>query len=260
MLIYPQLSNGALAQFPITKRRRLRTVVNMLADSTSIKLPDTYGAITEWELKYASLSDGELLALQQFFAASEGSLNLFTFLDPTANLLSWSNQLNNAVWSKDPFLSLTGSVTDPTGGINGWHVINSGAGPQTVAQTLAVPGAYLYCFSAYAQSTQPITITLLCGTTRLNWQLQTSWSRQSLTASGDLNAQSLVCGVEMPAAGSADIFGLQVEPQVSPSVYKPTESGGVYENASFRDDVFTFTTTDVNHHSATITIVHANSL
>ena len=71
MLLYPQLTSGALAQFPIVKRRRQRTVVNTLADSTSIKLADPLGVVTEWDLRYAGLSDSEALVLQQFFAAAE---------------------------------------------------------------------------------------------------------------------------------------------------------------------------------------------
>lgn len=260
MLVYPQLTSGTLAQFPILKSRRQRTIVNTLADSTSIKLADPYGEVTGWELRYAALSDSEILSLQQFFTATEGSLNAFTFLDPTANLLSASEHLTNVVWSKDPFLSVTPGVTDPTGSTNGSHVSNSGAGPQTIAQTLSAPGAYIYCFSAYGRSNLTTTITLLCGTARVNWRLDATWSRLSLTGSGDPTTQSVVFGVEMPSGATGDIFGLQVEPQAAASVYKPSDAGGVYENASFRDDVFSFTTTDINQHSAIVNIIHANSL
>jgi hypothetical protein len=260
MLVYPQLASGALAQFPIVKHRRQRTVVNALADSTTIKLADPDDAVVEWKLTYAALSDSEVAALQQFFVVTEGSLNGFTFLDPAANLLSWSEQLTNPVWTKDPFLTVVAGVTDPNGSSNGSRVSNSGAGPQTIAQTLSAPGGYLYCFSAYAQSSQAATVTLHCGTARTDWKLSTSWNRLSLTGSGDPVSQSIVFGVELPAGTAADVFGLQVEPQASASVYKVSEAGGVYENANFRDDVFSFTTTGVNSHSAIVNIIHANSL
>jgi hypothetical protein len=260
MLIYPQLSNGALAQFPIAKQRRQRTIVNTLADSTTVKVSDPYAEVVEWEIKYNSLSDTEILALQQFFAATEGSLNIFTFLDPTANLFSWSDHLDNVVWTKDPFLILTQGVTDPVAGTAGWHIANSGSGPQSIGQTLAAPGGYIYCFSSYLQSTQPTTVSLVCGAARRSWQLEQSWKRVSITTSGDPNSASVMFSLEIPAGAAADIFGIQVESQASPSVYKPTEIGGVYENASFRDDIFWFTTTDVNHHSAIVNIVHVNRL
>jgi hypothetical protein len=106
MLVYPQLPTGALAQFPAQKRRQMRTLVNTAADGTVIKLADPGAAIVEWQLKYAALSDAELATLLQFFAAAEGTLNNFTFVDPTANLLAWSNEFSNAVWDAAPFLSL----------------------------------------------------------------------------------------------------------------------------------------------------------
>jgi hypothetical protein len=233
--------------------------VNTLADFTSIKVSDPPGEVTEWELKYAGLSDSEALALQQFFAATEGSLNTFTFLDPTANLLSWSEQLTNSVWDKDPFFSLTAGVADPVGGTSGWHLSNSGAGPQAIAQTLSAPGGYFYCFSVYARATQT-AVTLFCGTLRVERVLGTAWNRLVLTGQGDTTAQSVQFGIELPAGGVADIFGLQVEPQASASIYKPSETGGVYEHAGFRDDIFSVTTTDVNRNSAIVNIIHANSV
>ena len=67
-------------------------------------MADPAGATVEWQLQYANLSDTELAALQQFFTAMEGSLNSFTFLDPAANLLAWSEDLTNAVWRRRRFL------------------------------------------------------------------------------------------------------------------------------------------------------------
>ena len=57
-----------------------------------------------------------------------------------------------------------------------------------------------------------------------------------------------------------EIYGLQVEPQDSPSRYKPGTTGGCYENARLRDDMLTFTTTDMNRHSATVNIFYAHHL
>src|SRR5581483_1675491 len=99
MLVYPQLTTGAVSQFPAQKRRKLRTVVNALGDGSSIKLADPPGELTEWQLQYAGLSDQEALALEQFFESVEGSLGVFTFLDPTANLFSWSGQLDHREWA-----------------------------------------------------------------------------------------------------------------------------------------------------------------
>jgi hypothetical protein len=260
MLVYPQLATGALSQFPVQKRRRLRTVVNMSLDGRPIKLADPGAETTEWQLAYAGLTDDEVAALQQFFAATEGSLNSFTFLDPTANLFAWSDHLDNAAWVKGPFLLVAGGIADPAGGANAWHLTDSGAGAQNISQTLSAPAGYVYCLSVFARSAQPTAATLLHGTNRADQTLGTDWSRITVTASGDASAESIAFGVELPAGGSADVFGMQVEPQAGASLYKATTTGGVYENARFRDDVLSITTTGVNCHSATVDIIYANHL
>src|SRR4051794_21149716 len=115
MLAYPQLS-----QFPIQKQRRMHTVVNRPRGGRSRRLADPPGAVTEWQMQYANLTDDEVAVLADFFAAAEGTLNGFTYLDPTDNLLAWSRKLDEAVWSKDPLLDVTSEGS-------GWRVTNRGA-------------------------------------------------------------------------------------------------------------------------------------
>ncbi len=147
MMVYPQLGTGSLAQFPIRKQQQQRTVVNAALDGSAIRLADPNGAGTLWVLSYAGLTDTEREALEAFFEAAEGSLNAFTFLDPTANLLAWSDQLTNGVWQLDPLLTLTGGVADPAGGTLAWKLLNIGAAAQGISQTLQSPAGYLYCLS-----------------------------------------------------------------------------------------------------------------
>src|SRR5882762_6747479 len=104
-LAYPQL-----IQFPVQKTKRPRTVVNTAADGSTVRLADPAAEMTEWRLDYVDLMDDEAALLEQFFSDAEGSLNGFTFLDPTANLLAWSGTLNADVWQTDPLLVLTGEV------------------------------------------------------------------------------------------------------------------------------------------------------
>src|SRR5215472_4014356 len=108
MLTYPQLPTGALSQFPIRKQHRVRTVVNTMADGSAIKLADPNGGITQWQLVYSDLSDAELGQLEQFFAAAEGTLNGFVFVDPAGNLLDWSSKLDEQVWTPGPLLTVGG--------------------------------------------------------------------------------------------------------------------------------------------------------
>jgi hypothetical protein len=260
MLVYPQLATGALAEFPIQRRHKMRTLVNTAADGTVLKLADPGAETVEWQLKYAGLSDTELAALQQFFTASCGTLNNFTFLDPTANLFAWSNDLSNTIWDSSPFLSCTGGNTDPAGGTNAWHVVNSGAAAQTLSQIFTAPGAYLYCFSVYAKADSPGTLTLLIGSNRYDQTSGPDWERFACAGTADPTASSVTFGIELGPGAAIDVYGMQVEPQASPSLYKASTTGGCYENARLRDDILSFTTTGVNCHSAIVNIIYASHL
>lgn len=253
MIAYPQLANGVISQYPVRKRRRQRTVINRAADGRSIRLADPTGESTEWLLVYSELSDDELTVLQQFFVSAEGALNGFTFLDPTANLLAWSEELTNAVWQRGPFLSATA-------GTGLWTVSNSGGGPQSISQTISAPGDYLYCFSAYARAAESLEVTMTVGSQRAGRVVSGDWSRLVLTAKGDPGAESVNFGLEIPGGSAVDLRGIQAEAQPGASVYKMSSRGGVYEDARFGDDALTVVTTGPNRNSCTVKIIHANHL
>ena len=195
MLVYPQLGSGALSQFPIRKTRRARTVINRSADGSKIKLADPAGAVTEWNLTYTDLSDQEAATLEAFFAAAEGSLNGFTFLDPTGNLLAWSEQLESEVWQKDPLLDIT------PGGAGAWRIVNSGAAGQAIAQTLASPGAYQYCLSAYLRADTATSVRMWAGTDSVSYGVTPEWKRMLMWSNPDVESTSMRFGIEVAALG-----------------------------------------------------------
>src|SRR5205814_2286177 len=99
---------------------------------------------------YAELVDDEVTSLTEFFSRTEGSLNSFTFLDPTDNLFSWSEQFDEAAWEKGPLLASTAGETDPAGTTRALRIVNNAGAPQTVEQTLNIPTSYMYTLSFYA--------------------------------------------------------------------------------------------------------------
>lgn len=260
MATFPQLATLGTAQFPVVKRRCTRTVANTAADGSFIKLADVPGGHIEWELEYRGLSDAELAALQQFFTAMEGGLNGFTFADPTANLLAWTEELNNNVWQAGSLLQISRGVADPNGGTAAWLAANSGQASQSITQTLNLPGTYTYCLSVYVRADQPTTVTLLLGSSRADRQAQAEWTRIVFTATGDAAASTVTFGVEIPAGAAVYVFGPQVEAQPGASAYKTGQTGGVYENARLADDRFLYTSTDVDRHTTTLKIFYANHL
>jgi hypothetical protein len=101
---------------------------------------------------------------------------------------------------------------------------------------------------------------MLLGSQRCSRAISAGWTRIEFAAKGDPAGESIGFGLEVPAGGAMDVYGMQAEPQASASAYKPTTKGGVYENARLRDDLLTMTTTGVNCHSCTVNIIHANHL
>jgi hypothetical protein len=237
MLTYPQL-----AQFPIVKRARRRTVINRAADGRSVKWADPAGETTEWGLHYSELSDDEAKALQDFFLAVEGTLQEFTFLDPTANLLAWSDKLDESVWLKGPLLTVSGG-----------RLTNTGGGPQTLSQSIAGPAGYLYCFSAYVSAAEAIPVTMFAGSAVVESVATSEWRRLRMTAAVD----DPTFGLEIPAGACVDVRGLQVEAQPGASAEQTSARGGVYVGARLRDDALTIEATGVNRNSCTVNIVHA---
>jgi hypothetical protein len=234
--------------------------MNRAADGSTIKLADPAGVITEWNLSYADLNDQEAAALERFFESAEGSLNEFTFLDPTGNLLAWSDQLDNDVWQKDPLTDLTGAVSDPHGTSLAWQVSNSGAASQGIYQTIAAPGGYQYCLSVYLRADAATNVQVLAGTTSGNESVTATWRRVTLGVAPYADTTSIRFGIAVGAASVIDMYGIQVDAQPGPSTYKATSRGGVYEGAHLRDDSLEITKTGLNRHSCAVNVIHANHL
>lgn len=261
MIYFPQLSTGATCQFPIRKRCGARTILNRSREGYSIKLADPGAAITEWHLSFDELTDQELAALEALFQASEGRLGEFTFLDPIGNLLAWSEQQDEAIWQKDPLLSLIGGLADPFGGTAAFRLVNTAAATQVLRQTVDAPASLTYCLSLYARSDQGASVRLVRGSAADSRQTGTQWTR--LISSGGLSngAEAIDFGIALDPGCTVDVFGFQVEAQVSASSYKKTaDKGGVYPKARFRDDALTVTTIGPNRHSCELDIFNAEHL
>ena len=88
MLVFPQLSTGASALYPLTKTSRQRTVVNTLGDGSIDLYADPDARSLGWEIQAKGLTAVEWNAIEALFQATSGMWQTFTFLDPTGNLLA----------------------------------------------------------------------------------------------------------------------------------------------------------------------------
>jgi hypothetical protein len=253
MSCFPQLLTGASGQYPIRKRSSLRTIRNQCLDGREIKVVDAAASSIDWQLTFQELIDDEMASLRDFFVSMEGSLGSFTFLDPTDNLLAWSEKFDEPVWQADPLLQVGGGAADPFGTALAFHIINSAGAPLRLRQTLNVPGGYYYSLSLWARSDQPGAVTLLRGgeiNTRATGQ---TWSRLTFASASMNSDETVVFGIELAPEASVDLFGAQVEAQIGASLYKKTTSaGGIYSGTRFGDDGLGFSTLGPGRHGCVI--------
>jgi hypothetical protein len=257
-LFYPQLSSGALAQYPIRKVRLVRTIKNILPDGSMVLFSDPGGAQLLWQLAYTDLSDADVQALEAHFAACVGPFHSFTFIDPTDNMLASSSDLTTSPWVTPASMQVIGGANDPDGGRDAFTVTNAGQIYQGITQALYVPSGYQYCFSVYAMSSSPSAITIVIQGATANNQTSVaigpSWTR--VASSGRLSDAGigLTIGVNLAPGEQVQLYGPQLEAQVVASRYRPTGPGGVYANAHWGTDQLTVTAEAPSLSSATFTI------
>jgi len=258
-LFYPQLTSGALAQFPIRKIRLARTVKNILPDGSMILYSDPNGAQLLWQLSYTELSDIDVQALQAHFTACAGPFHAFTFIDPTDNMLISSSDMTALPWQIASLIRVTTGAPDPTGGVGAFTVSNTGQANQSITQALQVPSGYQYCFSIYAASTNPSSITMIrqgsVAQDQTGVSVGPNWTR--VTSSGTLNDSGIgfTIGISLAPGQQVQLYGPQLEAQIVPSRYRPTaQAGGVYANAHWGIDQLAFTADAPNLSSTAFSI------
>ena len=254
MSLYPQIGAGSVAQFPLTRSRTWRTISNQLESTEQIMLPDAAASEIAWALSYQDLSDAEAGALMTLFTSSQGSFNAFTFIDPLANLLGWSEDFTQPAWQLG-LLTTAGGVSDPVGTLRASAVTNASPGAQPLQQTLSVPGSYVACFSVYLRSDTPGTVSVQRDGAHVTVAVGPTWQRAHVSGLGTSGAGQSVFSIVIPAGLTVDVYGPQVEAQPDPSTYRQTTSTlGIYDETYF-DDVLSMTSTNPGLSSCRIRLM-----
>ena len=216
-LAFPQLTSGALVQYPIRKRRIIQSPINAFADGSMIPSQMNTNSAFGWQVAYRDLAPGDQTALQNLFSACQGPLLSFIFIDPTDNMLSYSSNLKIGNWLVDPLLSIAAGAADPFGGTSAFLLVNGGQTDQRVSQTIMAPANYSYCFSVYVSAEVPSSVSL--SSMAVSQQSQSfpvglNWTR--LVSNGILpdNQIGITFSIVVPGAQTVAVFGPQMEPQV----------------------------------------------
>jgi hypothetical protein len=261
MTIYPQFSNGAVCQFPFEKTVVYRTISNTLEGGSRIVLEDPNSAAVQWKLGYSGLTDAEAASLQSFFVSVCGRLQTFTFLDPSGNLLTWSEDFTQPAWQMNSLLTCQLGASDPLGTQRAITVTNGGGASLALTQSISVPDSYLCSFSLYARSATPVTITLTRGSASQTFSATNSWQRTVFsTATGD-GSDTSTFGVGIPAGAQVTFFGMQVEAQPTASTYVQTlDQSGAYPGTRFDSDSLAITTDGPNSNRCQVVLYSRVSL
>jgi hypothetical protein len=256
MPVFPQLTTRVMAVYPAARRSIQRSVMNVAADGSSFAYADVDAETRAWDMDARGLTRAEWNALDGFFRQVSGTWQTFTFLDPLGNLLARSEDFTATEWAKGALIQLIPGVSDPLGTQRATQVTNGAQNSGAVAQTLAVPGDYQYCFSVWSRSSGAASLTLKMGAISRTFNINTQWRRIYLSGSPGAATQSVVFGIEVAAGSSVDVFGAQVEPQLGPGDYKRTATrSGVYTNARFASDDLTVTAQGTDVFDAVLRII-----
>jgi hypothetical protein len=260
MPVFPQLSTGALAQFPLQKRVSQRVVANLMPDGSMVKFLDPGGSSLEWDLQFGGLSAAEASALENFFHECEGDLRSFVFVDPTSNLVAWSEDLSEDAWDVGPMLILEDGRSDPLGGTRGYSVRNEGGASQALRQTVNAPAELQYCVSCWLRSVTTDRIILLAGAEQRERAIGPNWRRISAVTSVPADSTFVRFGLELRAGQAVELFGFQAEAQAGASGYKTTgAASGIYPEARFGQPSIRITAEGPNCYACRIRIVsHGN--
>lgn len=254
MLFYPQVSARGAAQYPLVKTIRHRSIAAETPGGRVHRSSDTAARLVVWDLVYSDLTAAEAQTLSNFFESTEGRLKGFVFVDPMANLLGWSEELDHAAWLKGPMLGVTTGASDPFGGTAASHLSNGGLGDQSLMQALpVVPGAR-YCVSAWVRCGVDSQVWLTAGGQRKAVRGGAEWIRETFSVTPQ--GEPLMFGITLGTSAAASVYGMQVEAQVGASDYKRNPGpGGVYTEARFDQDELVMNCDGPDQFSARVRVV-----
>lgn len=256
MLHYPQLSSGTVAQYPLRRISHTRTLVNVLPDGSTLRIADPEASEYRWELHYASLSDTERSALEDFFIQACGRLNTFTFVDPTGNALRWSENPNANPWAMDG--PVAGNVTELLhDGARILRFTNAGQTSQGIEQRISAPGRITWCLSARVRSDNPSLVSCKLwnsdGSVEALWTAVPEWTQIWCSGSIPGDTPLVHARFSFGAGATVEICGMQLQAQPMPGSYrKTTATSGVFPFTRFDSDGVAFRANNGNDHALVV--------
>lgn len=219
------------------------------------------GSLGKFNVNFSNISDAEVNLLYTFFQSVRGKWGSFRFLDPSGNLLSYSQDFTNAAWVKT--LTVTTGQPDPSGHTLGCSLtaghMQSIAGPSDGGLS-----GFVMCASIWLKAVSgsvAATIGFIDETT------STAYTQQFTVASGAWTriSKNLVLPTNnqfvfyLNLSGSAYGFGAQVSPMKGEGAYACTPGAyGYHANCRFDTDVFNIQAVGPNQNQLQLPVVETN--
>ncbi len=170
-------------------------------------------------------------------------------------MLTWSEDFDEAVWQTSG-VTLVGGGADPLGGSGAVQVSGSG----DFWQAVVGPAAFRYVASAWVKSSIPgveLKITDGVGAAvAVAVDSNGQWRRYEVTSGFASASEEVRWLVSKPSGAAIDVFGPQLEAQVSASAYKKTQlQAGAYSNARFDQDALGDQQTAKGRHAGLVRII-----
>ena len=248
MVYFPQL-----AQYPIQKTRSQRTVVNEASDGTRFKARASTAGQVEWRIALAALSCDDRDRIVGSWLECQGGAKPFVFIDPTANLLLWSEDLGNDVWTKGAAIQ-----------VNGRALVNGGQTRDRIVQSLGAPAWFHYCMSFKVRGQSPSAIGALClfenQERQLFFEVSADWKPVNFNIDPKTDAGEVSFGLDVPSGAAIEVAEMQVEAQIGSSPYKPTTTcNGIFRGARFVTDDLVICEDGIESSTVTVRIAARES-
>jgi hypothetical protein len=115
-----------------------------------------------------------------------------------------------------------------------WSVQNANSAEQSLSQTLSIPGEYTACFSAFVRSDSAGVLGIIRDANRANVPVGPQWKRIQLNGAAAAGATESTFSLALAAGSTVRVFGLQVEAQPWPSMYRATgPAAGILQETRF---------------------------
>jgi hypothetical protein len=182
--VFPALRDGVRAQYPNAVTFEHLTSQANLPSGVHIASAWRTEPLMRYTLNLTALTDAEVATLEGFFRARQGRFEQFTYIDPTANLLKYSEDFSQTEWTKA--CSVGAATDDPFGGTSATVLAGDGSGNSSLRQTVSLDAGVAgspACFSVYLRAVTAagsINVSVTDGTntvTRACALSTTGWSR-----------------------------------------------------------------------------------